>query len=304
MNLYHYCSNRSFALTVQSKKLHLSLLTLSNDSHEGKHVRSVLEAVLNDAIVENGTLPRGLFGMGFGVPTLKQRIIDEVNSICDVFSAVGYCLSQQGDLLSQWRGYADDATGVAIGFDLESLNKMLAAQPPQGYRINLAQVVYKLEDAKALLRPIADHLLKLAQDGKFDPPRRGTLLTPMTPEETAEEDKRFELNVRERFFAILPIAGQMFSTKNAFFKEEEEWRMLAIMLNGPGMHDLEHCQFRYGHDRIVPYLEFPASGLTRSAITEVVLGPKHQTPPEIVESFLRSEGFDRAKVRRSTGTYR
>lgn len=34
---------------------------------------------------------------------------------------LGFCLSKHSDQLSQWRGYAADATGVAIGFSREYL---------------------------------------------------------------------------------------------------------------------------------------------------------------------------------------
>ena len=33
------------------------------------------------------------------------------------------CFSYQNDLLSQWRGYADDGRGAAIGFDLDVLKE-------------------------------------------------------------------------------------------------------------------------------------------------------------------------------------
>lgn len=35
------------------------------------------------------------------------------------------CFSYQNDLLSQWRGYADDGRGAAIGFDLDVLKEVV-----------------------------------------------------------------------------------------------------------------------------------------------------------------------------------
>ena len=35
-----------------------------------------------------------------------------------VFDGLGFCLSEEGDLLGQWRGYADNAAGYSIGFSV------------------------------------------------------------------------------------------------------------------------------------------------------------------------------------------
>ena len=39
------------------------------------------------------------------------------------------CFSYQNDLLSQWRGYADDGRGAAIGFDLDVLKEVVTVSP-------------------------------------------------------------------------------------------------------------------------------------------------------------------------------
>lgn len=44
-----------------------------------------------------------------------------------VIDGLGFCLSEDGDSLSQWRGSAANATGVAIGFSSEYLTKLSEA---------------------------------------------------------------------------------------------------------------------------------------------------------------------------------
>lgn len=46
---------------------------------------------------------------------------------------LGFCLSAKGDLLSQWRGYAGNATGVAIGFSGKYLKRLSGANKDPGY---------------------------------------------------------------------------------------------------------------------------------------------------------------------------
>lgn len=40
--------------------------------------------------------------------------------------AYGFCLSVKRDMLSQWRGYADDGMGFAIGFKKEAIEAVFA----------------------------------------------------------------------------------------------------------------------------------------------------------------------------------
>ena len=58
------------------------------------------------------------------------------------------------------------------------------------------------------------------------------------------------------------------------------------------------------HDRIVPYRRVELLGLERTPIREVILGPKHNTPPKIVEDFLKQNQYGVVRVRRSQASYR
>jgi hypothetical protein len=50
-----------------------------------------------------------------------KELQDLIGFIETQFDGLGFCLSEEGDLLSQWRGYAADATGFSIGFSKDSL---------------------------------------------------------------------------------------------------------------------------------------------------------------------------------------
>lgn len=49
-------------------------------------------------------------------PVAAERLQNAVAFLEGMFDGLGFCFSEDGDLLSQWRGYASDATGIAIGF--------------------------------------------------------------------------------------------------------------------------------------------------------------------------------------------
>ncbi|MBX4992876.1 hypothetical protein ABID08_002046 [Rhizobium binae] len=106
--LYHYCSTATFHAIISNATIRLSALRLSNDSMEGEWYDSKLK----DAIQAQNAqefLPRWYY---------SQR--DFINQA----AILGLCLSEQCDLLSQWRGYADDGRGFCIGFRGEKLMQL------------------------------------------------------------------------------------------------------------------------------------------------------------------------------------
>src|ERR1022692_3736988 len=110
--LYHYCSTASFHAIVQSHSLWLSSLSLSNDTMEGKLVASTIARLAERESLDQDHVR----SLQHGIRFIEENI-----------DGLGFCLSEEGDLLSQWRGYAENATGVAIGFSTEYLNLLTAA---------------------------------------------------------------------------------------------------------------------------------------------------------------------------------
>src|SRR3954470_1096166 len=128
--LYHYCSTSTFQAIVQSRALRLSSLSLSNDSMEGKIVARVVEkfAERNELSLET-------------IRNLRN-LLEEFNNEVD---ALGFCLSEKDDLLSQWRGYADDGNGVAIGFSSSYLNLLSKENemPSTTVKFKLEKILYE-----------------------------------------------------------------------------------------------------------------------------------------------------------------
>jgi hypothetical protein len=107
--LYHYCPTAAFHSIIQTRSIWLSSLTLANDTMEGK---LVVEALTR--LAQRDGLDR----------VAVERLKDSVALLEGMFDGLGFCLSEDGDLLSQWRGYASDATGVAIGFSRAHLQTL------------------------------------------------------------------------------------------------------------------------------------------------------------------------------------
>jgi hypothetical protein len=43
-----------------------------------------------------------------------HRLQESIGFVEQIIDGLGFCLSEEGDLLSQWRGYAADATGFTL----------------------------------------------------------------------------------------------------------------------------------------------------------------------------------------------
>lgn len=70
------------------------------------------------------------------------------------------CLSEEGDLLSQWRGYADDGRGMCLGFNVHELLEFTDASTITGYALEKVQYLSK-EALDRWIKNVANELLQL-----------------------------------------------------------------------------------------------------------------------------------------------
>lgn len=125
--LYHYTSSSAFVEIIKNNSIWLSDLSLSNDYKEGKIVMETVDRLLDDANLKTNQ---------------KEFIKDALMSLENNFSCYGFCLSQNPDQLSQWRGYADDGSGFSIGFSRKYLYELTAIAYEDGPSgIELCEVI-------------------------------------------------------------------------------------------------------------------------------------------------------------------
>lgn len=284
--LYHYCSNDAFVSVVRAKSLWLSSLTLSNDTMEGRLVNATLMRVAEKDKLDLQS---------------RERLRESIEFTERFFDGLGFCLSEQSDLLSQWRGYADDGRGVSIGFKREYLDELAEASVrsnPAGFELH--RVEYDPDRQEALIQPTYAELRSLIAAGAFRLKGIRGFLDVRSPEQIAEEDQATAKAHGALIVELLDLLPMLFALKSPAFREESEWRLVSML----GGKRFEDCLFRSSRGKIIPYREFELLALSRSAIVEVVLGPKNETPVVVVQSMLAQAGFKDAEVRRSTATYR
>lgn len=285
--LYHYCSNNAFHSIIKNHSIWLSSLSLSNDSMEGKLVAKILGLIAKDDGLDQAATDR------------LQQSLSSVEQVCD---GLGFCLSEEGDLLSQWRGYADNATGVSVGFSKDYLEQFAeGSMTEEKAGFTLKRVEYDPEAQKSLIKPTYLKIKNLIEEGAFKLPAGRTILGVRSDEEIKsinEKIKRLFLNLS--WILLLDFFGKLFLLKTNAFREEREWRLISYFGKWIG----DNCSFRALNERIIPYREFKLLESESDSIMEVILGPKNTTPDYVINSLLHQNGFTNVNIKRSEASYR
>lgn len=266
--LYHYCSNDAFLKIVGGKRIWLSDLSLSNDSMEGKWERYIFFKYCREK----------------GLPEADtNRLCVEFDRITESLGFAGFCLSELGDVLSQWRGYADDAAGVSIGFSRRYLEFAAHAEDQRRGIIVIHKAIYDENEQIAIISKIADTMME------YDASRLQSGST----------------NGVARIFLVYNIINMIYSFKNGAFSQEREWRLMVPFSKQAGEDgDLDDMQFRATHNRVIPYRTLELTPADHPAIKRVVLGPRNITPISVVGGFLAKHGHEDVEVVPSAASYR
>lgn len=277
--LFHYCSNEAFVSILRSRSLWLSALTLSNDNLEGRWARKIFD----DAIM--GFDPK----MDSHDWQLLSQCLDDWQSRRGV---LGACLSEAGDILSQWRAYADEGRGVAIGFCHQLLSN-LPLQHRKGWvmepHYGLDKVVYDETEQKEIATSRIKNFLEASKISEINAFRLGP-------------QKSFKL-FEYLGFELMTLIHQF---KNPAFAEECEWRFCRhLTLDKPAdrVRTFASLDFRNSDRGIIPYSPLPLPQGT-AWIKSIVLGPRNPTPVDVVKAMLVKFEFNNIVITSSTASLR
>ena len=276
---YHYCGVEAFFEIIKNKKIWLSDASYSNDKKEIKWIDDLVDNLLKELVTKESlsTNDTSIFKKNYESFKDKKSYI--------------FCLSKKKDLLSQWRGYANNGKGVAIGF-----------------RMNLAIPILKIP-------PINNSVSK-------DP--RGNLKSNVFKIGYGDTIYEKNLNVKEYENKIkqypndIDMCALMVKEIASFFKhpsfeEEQEVRIVYSPANNPQMQQNKHLddalkkisekKYRYSNGQIIPYFEFDFKDNCNLLISEIILGPKCILKKDDLKEFLKSNGFEITKIINSGSPY-
>ena len=281
--LYHYCSNEKAYNILKGKTIRLSDIIKSNDSFE----MNILFPEFFDELLN---IYNNFNGFDY------EFCYNEKSGNISTYVA---CFSEEGDLLSQWRGYANDAQGVALGFDFTMLEKY--AQ--NSSLLRLEKVIYlSPEERKQLIYNSAKEILYIINT---------VLNAIMEGDVIIEDGLEFGNYIFENIrFNILQQINETVCYKMDGFKEECEWRLyldnpinketnkvkLVRMLGNDEQWNQvalefinERLNFQVTSKNIVPYLEVSFSEIdkTNKLIKEIIAGPCNRISEVDMNLFLK-----------------
>ncbi|WP_316227718.1 DUF2971 domain-containing protein [Bradyrhizobium sp. SZCCHNR3015] len=272
--IYHYCDPNAFANIMQSRTMWHTAFSALNDSSERQWGLA--------QFIESADKQRGVCGAEF-----IDRIIEIVRLAQGSTVAMIASYSLNGDLLSQWRAYADDGRGFAIGFAAREME--MPAKP--------LRVLY---DRAAQRHELVNNI-----------------------RHAFEVEKRFGFRYDEAFLDHWCRFGlDLCAYKHPSFAEEKEIRrvhitglalneserrmipMGAIDGSGARRSDPVPIRYRVRNGVQVPYVVLDITDNGKNApVKEIILGPKNSDKEENVAAFLASAGWNGVKVRRSDAPY-
>ena len=302
MLVYHYCSSETFEKIITGKSLLLSDITKSNDSMEILWITRFIKDIFDEEFEKEKKRTK-YFEENYPLDIFNELIDHFIESSFNekerIYSYFVCCFSAVGDLLSQWRGYADDACGYAIGFDLDVLSQ-IGNYPKLNNQysvIDVGEVEYTESYKKAKIKETAKELVSNLK------------LIARNIDKGIKEDSILPFD--RCFYKLFRQAIYM---KNPFFKEEKEWRICLCdygnnNLSNPSDYTLKEgislseVNYRFKQNDLVPFVKLDFSNCKHDIIREVIIGPKCSAREDDVRIFLKDNNID-CEVIKSDGTYR
>ena len=282
--LFHYTGATGLHGILSSNRLWATHIEFLNDSLELTYGKQFIQDYIDQKLI--AAKPEVEKELLLQVAQFMK--VKPIDKECDVYIA---CFCENGDLLSQWRGYGDFGKGYALGFDSTKLVPMYRRFP--SCNIMIRPVVYQAKDQQVEV----DNLVQLAF-------RQITL--------ALEQGKEEKKTILHEFAAALSygLRNLAYLFKSEKFQEEREWR--AIYLNGDNTEERrQSVKFRIMQELIIPYMEFdltPSAGAEqeRLPIVNIVCGPGVNYPcaEKSLRMLLQAGGFQGVQITKSQIPFR
>ena len=301
--IYHYCSLPTFMKIIENSTLRMTNIVKSNDFSEITYCIDEFVDAFNQAFWKlkrlNNDEAFSDFSKSLDVDKIVQNSINNASLTYYVT-----CFSTACDLLSQWRGYADDGQGVSIGFCSQPF---VACAKLINWKFDF--IHYGMDQTK---EDLVDYIVR-----KYCRPLKW-------------ESRKPRIYDYENITASI-IDSMVYNAvfyKNPAFSEEQETRLVYYpfgsirsllvkhkskdittnQLYYDRMHDTllssnnaqgfvrEPVSFFKRGNSIVSYIDLNFQQFKDFIISDIILGPKAQLNDLDLRLFLLSNGYDISKI--------
>ena len=320
--LYHYASMEKGTSILKHKNIRLSDITKSNDVKE----MSIFFPDLFDEMLKNYDEHNGFSykfeykgkgnrqAFGLFVNELKKKIEKEFDD--GSIATFALCLSEEGDLLSQWRGYADDGKGICLGLNVEEILKFVGISSVSGFSLEKVEYLSK-EQIDEWVKNVANQMLGIVE-----------IILGAIEEGNIQyySAKEFDEDIFNTiYYNILSEVEESIKFKTEGFKEEKEWRFFiknslnkddikgkkitSIGTLGEGArrktskYVADNVEFNIKENDMVPFVSLKFEKFHNNLINQVICGPNNKIREKDLELFLRKYGYRNCKGRKTNITY-
>jgi len=265
--MYHYCSMEAFEGILSSKSLWLSDSIFMNDKYEGRWIDKIVEEVILELKDEYSEGQLAKYKKQF------NELKDKKAYMC--------CFSKEPDKLSQWRAYADNASGVAIGFSRAAIG----LTGNFDFELALMDVLYNKEEHIRIIK----ESIKFSLDNDYIGNDKELAYYFKNPSFYEEEEVRFlytpENDMSQHSFAD-PLASKYYE----------------LMSN-----NISDIKQRIREEEKIPYFEYDLTGTMKGfsseLIPKIVIGPRNRTDVNGLKKLLKKQGLNSTEIIYSASSY-
>lgn len=313
--VYHYCDNYKMANILSGKTLRMSDITKSNDYEE---VKMFFPGIL-DAIEDE--YRKDEFPLQYMDRTNRDalgKLLDwEYDILRYEFDRGGVtnfvvCFCEEGDVLSQWRGYADNGKGCSLGFSVKELEDYCNTY--KGI-LRFEQVDYKT--VKEINVTIVEEALKVLNELRG---LRNWIVENLPSLNEEKIDKMFQYYFHQMISSVLMSSLKY---KNETFKEEQEWRLFfsqqiykyAKWIYGDVESETivyddmlkvikNRIEFNVTSDDLIPFYPIKFTEISPNPIKQVIVGPQSKIMEKDFSLYVASNKLNDIDFRYSRISYR
>jgi hypothetical protein len=236
-HLYHYTILSGMRGILNDRALWYGHASSLNDPSEMQYGKKIISNVLNDAMKRQDREDLRVF---------QRQLLVQVQAFGEaMFHAFVACFCDSGNLLSQWRAYANRGGGYCLEFAFSSvtrfapdLGKLVEGQSPY-----LRKVIYEEDEQRELVTRYVDTVAAAAKKAL-------DRSSATSCSDQSVSGLPAVIMTRMAMHAVNILLDMLLCFKHPAFKEEKEWRLVRVTSED---HQPENLQFRETTGGLVPY---------------------------------------------------
>jgi hypothetical protein len=234
--LYHYTTIAGFAGMRSSKSLWFSHIKFQNDFQEFLYAVEIIKNVFSTVADERIKFPNHL------------------HIVPDKLPVFTFSLSEEKDLLSQWRGYCPNG-GFSVRIADGLLNHVIKTDP----HLELGQCIYKKDKQEEMVYDtIIGPIIETLKQREYD--RNKTYL----------KRPDYDFFLPSQILKVIPFI------KHPAYEQESEWRIVMNLEDQNLKRFDENLDFRAGESSLIPFIKVPLGEYLQ--FQEIIVGPNpHQS---------------------------